>query len=128
MTLKSLRPYLTAFALFLLVACGGGKGSSAPPPTDFAVVPGDGLVTVTWTAAAGVDYWLMYAATSTPINLKSPPGVHFWLINVSSPLEVTGLTNGQPYSFAMDARIDGGPGGPQTASVTATPAASSPSP
>lgn len=129
MSLKSLRTYLTAILLSLLVvSCGGGKGSSAPPPTDFAVAEGDGQVTITWTAMAGVDYWLMYAATASPIDIKSPPGVHMWITGVTSPLVISGLTNNQPYTFAMDARIDGGPGGTQTASVTKTPSASSPSP
>lgn len=122
MSLKSLRLRLTALFLSLLVvACGGGTGSSAPAPADFAVAEGNGQVTITWTAAPGVDYWLMYAATATPINLKSPPGLHLWLNNVTSPLVIPGLTNGQSYSFAMDARTNGGPGGTQTPSVTKVP-------
>lgn len=122
MSLISLRLHITALLLSLLVvACGGGKGSSAPPPPDFAVAEGNGQVTITWTATPGVDYWLMYAATATPINMKSPPGGHVWISGVHSPLVLSGLVNGQAYSFAMDARIDGGPGGAQTASYTKTP-------
>lgn len=122
MSLNSLRTHFTAFLLsILVVACGGGKGSSAPPPSDFAVAEGNGQVTITWTATAGVDYWLMYAPTATPITIKSPPGVHMWISSATSPLVLSGLVNGQPYSFAMNARIDGGPGGTQTASFTKTP-------
>lgn len=122
MSLNSLRLFLTALLLSLLVvACGGGKGSSAAPPTDFAVAEGNGQVTITWTATPGVDYWLMYAQTATPINIKSPPGGHIWISGVTSPLVIGGLVNGQPYSFAVNARIDGGPGGAQTASYTKTP-------
>ena len=122
MFLNSFRLCLVALIWTLfLSACGGGSGNSASPPANFSVAPGDGQVTVTWTAAAGVDYWIMYAATATPINLKSPPGIHYWLNNVGSPLVITGLTNGQAYSFAMDARTNGGAGGAQTASLTTTP-------
>lgn len=122
MSLNSLRLLLTTLLWsLLLAACGGGGGSSAAPPAGFSVSPGDGQVTLTWTAVPGVDYWVMYAATATPINLKSPPGVHYWLNNMSSPLVITGLTNGQAYSFAMDARTNGGPGGAQTASLTTIP-------
>jgi hypothetical protein len=124
MLLNSLRLFFVACLWsLLLAACGGGGsgGSSASPPAGFLVAPGDGQVTVTWTTVPGVDYWIMYAPTATSINLKSPPGVHYWLNNVSSPLVVTGLSNSQAYSFAMDARINGGPGGAQTASLTTTP-------
>jgi len=122
MLLNSLRLHITALLLSVLViACGGGKGSSAPPPADFSVLEGNGQVTITWTATPGVDYWLMYAQTASPIDLKSPPGVHSWLTNVTSPLVLGGLVNGASYSFAMDARIGGGPGGAQTASITKIP-------
>lgn len=124
MSLTSLRLKITALFLAAFVAaCGGGSGSSAPPPTGgITATADDGQVTITWTASAGVDYWLMYAATSTPIDMKSPPGNHLWITSgVTSPLVITGLTNGQVYSFAMDGRISGGPGGAQTPSVSATP-------
>lgn len=122
MPLISIRRYLLALIASLFVAgCGGGDASSAPPPTDFSVAEGNGQVTVTWTATPGVDYWIMYSASSSPVNLKSPFGAHVWLNNVKSPLVISGLTNGQAYSFAMDARINGGPGGAQTASVTKVP-------
>ena len=66
----------------------------------------------------------MYAATASAINMTSPPGNHAWITsNVTSPLVISGLTNGVTYSFAMDGRISGGPGGAQTPSVSATPAA-----
>lgn len=126
MSLTSLR--LTITALFLavfLAACGGGSGSSAPPPTGgITATAGDGQVTITWTADANVDYWLMYAATASAIDMKNPPGNHAWITSgVTSPLVITGLTNGVTYSFAMDGRISGGPGGAQTPSVSATPVA-----
>ncbi len=124
MSLTSLRHLITAlFMTAFLAACGGGSGSSAPPPTGgITATADDGQVTITWTADAGVDYWLMYAATATAIDMKNPPGNHVWITSgVASPLVITGLVNGQTYSFAMDGRISGGPGGAQTPSVSATP-------
>ncbi len=125
MSLTSLRLKITALFLAAFLASCGGSGSSAPPPTGgITATAGDGQVTITWTADAGVDYWLMYAATASAINMKSPPGNHVWITrNVTSPLVISGLTNGVTYSFAMDGRISGGPGGSQTPSVSATPAA-----
>ncbi len=122
MSFHSLRLCLTTVLMSMLVAaCGGGDAGSAPPPTDLVVTAGNGQVTMQWTPVAGVEYWVMYAPTNQPINIKSPPGVHYWLNNVTSPLVIPGLTNGQPYSFAMNARVNGGKGGTQTPSITKTP-------
>ncbi len=122
MSIHSLRLCITLLLMSLLVAaCGGGDATSAAPPTDLTVAAGNGQVTLKWTPVAGVEYWVMYAPTSDPINLKSPPGVHYWLNNVTSPLVIPLLTNGQAYSFAMNGRINGGIGGAQTASVNLTP-------
>ena len=128
MSLTSLRLKITAlFLAAFLAACGGGGSSAPPPPGGITATAGDGQVTITWTADAGVDYWLMYAATASAINMKSPPGNHAWITSgVTSPLVITGLTNGVTYSFAMDGRISGGPGGTQTPSVSATPVAAVP--
>ncbi len=126
MSLTSLRLSITAlFLAAFLAACGGGSGSSAPPPTGgITATAEDGQVTITWTADAGVDYWLMYAATATAIDMKNPPGNHVWINSgMTSPYVVSGLINGVTYSFAMDGRISGGPGGAQTPSVSATPSA-----
>jgi hypothetical protein len=68
-----------------------------------------------------VDYWLMYAATASPIDIKNPPAGHAWLTNISSPYVISGLTNGVTYSFAMNGRTSGGPGGGQTVSQSAIP-------
>ena len=108
----SLWRLIATFLIAMVVtACGGGNGGSAAAPTDFKVTPGNGQVTVTWTAQAGVEYWMMYAQTATPIDIKNPPGNHVWATSISSPYVITGLTNGLTYSFAMNARTGGGKGG-----------------
>jgi hypothetical protein len=42
-------------------------------------------------------------------------------INATSPLVLSGLINGLSYSFSVNARTSGGPGGPGAIPVTATP-------
>ena len=115
------RMMATLLLALVVSACGGGNGSSAAAPADFKVTPGNGQVTITWTASPDVQYWMMYAQTATPIDIKNPPGNHFWVTNISSPYILAGLTNGLTYSFAMNGRTSGGPGGAQTVSQTVTP-------
>jgi hypothetical protein len=113
---------MAAVVLILVVtACGGGAGDSAPAPDGFTVTSRNGQAIVTWTASPGVQYWLMYAQTATPIDMKNPPGNRVWATNITSPYVLTGLVNGVSYSFAMNARTGGGKGGNQTASKTVVP-------
>jgi hypothetical protein len=121
MKLSLWRLMATLLLALVVAACGGGNGSSAAAPTDFKATPGNGQVTITWTAQPGVDYWMMYAQTATAIDIKNPPSNHVWATNITSPYVISGLTNGVTYSFAMNARTGGGKGGEQTASQPATP-------
>ena len=110
---KKLALLIASSALLLLAACGGGgNGSSADPPADFRVVPGDGSATITWTAEPDVEYWLFYGVGPdiTTSNWTQRGGVV--ATNVTSPRIVTGLVNGQTYSFTINGRKDKGPGGP----------------
>lgn len=68
---------------------------------------------LTWNMVPGVTYWVMYAPTTAVVDVKNPPAVHAWLAPVTSPLVVSGLIDGTAYSFAINGRIDGGPGGPE---------------
>ena len=103
-----------------LVSCGN-KGSEADPPPDFTAIPGDGIVTIAFTAAPGVDYWLFYApgTSVTTSNWSSIGGMA--VINVTSPYTVTGLANNTTYSFTVNGRKSGGPGGPGAPTKVATP-------
>ncbi len=111
-------------AVLLSVACGG---DSAPAPTGLVATPGESSVTLTWDSTSGVEYWVFSAPVSTaPTDTKLMSdwiglyGGGTWL-NVSSPYVVSGLVNGASYSFSVNGRTSGGPGGPGATPVTATP-------
>ena len=84
---------------------------SADPPTDFSATPGDSAVTLTWTAAPDVEYWLFYATGSTVTSSNWADIGGKAVINAKSPYTITGLANNSTYSFTMNARKGGGPGG-----------------
>ncbi|HOE40218.1 MAG TPA: hypothetical protein PLB25_01080 [Rhodoferax sp.] len=103
----------------LMAACGGGGDPAPPPAAGLQLDPGDGRVTISWVAAPGVEYWLGYQAAAT-VSL-APGTPHTWVINVTSPYVLPGLTNGTTYAFSMNGRTDGGPGGAATPSVATVP-------
>lgn len=105
-----------------LLITGCDMGSSASPPGEVKVVAGDGSVTLTWEMEPGVEYWVFSAAAEgvTPENCSSLPECKT-VMGAVSPQVVSGLANGTTYSFTINGRIDGGPGGPGSASVSAVP-------
>lgn len=111
-------------ATLLLNGCLGGAfnlGSSAAPPTNVVAIPGDSQITLTWNSVSGVEYWVFTVPGNsvTTGTWDIPGGSAF--PKASSPHVVTGLTNGTLYSFTVNARTDGGPGGPGSPSISATP-------
>jgi len=126
MSFHSIRAYLLVLAsALLLAACGGNSTSSTPPPPagGLSVVAGDSQVTLSWKETPGVEYWIFAAPNNPDLVLSN------WLatagstyrLKVTSPYVVTGLSNGTPYSFLMTGRINNGPGGDATPTVSATP-------
>ena len=119
--MKRLATLLASLAVALaLTGCSSG-GSSSDAPSDFTVTAGDASVTATWTAVAGVEYWIFYAqgenvTTSNWVSLNGRV-----LTKATSPQVITGLLNGTTYSFTINARKDGGPGGAGSPTVVATP-------
>jgi hypothetical protein len=123
--------FLAIIAALLLAGCGS-KGNPAPAPADVSVVPGDSSATVSWTMAPGVEYWVFLAAANsvTPENCNSLTGCRT-VLNAISPqlvsggvfngITVLGLINGTTYSFTVNGRTGGGPGGPGSISVSTVP-------
>ncbi len=134
---KSLIALLATVAL--LSSCGGSHGSAAPPPLGgLTLEAGEGGVTITWAPVSGVDYWAYTAQAATICkncggnnanNWNSVLGAQSrgWATPITSPYFFSGsptqpnLTNDVVYSFIMDGRISGGPGGEATPSVSTTP-------
>lgn len=120
---KVIASMLVAAAITL--GCGGG--SSAPPPPGLKAVATESTVTVTWDASPGVEYWLFYAPTVYAPKDNSNMSRWFNLLggnvilNSANPAVVTGLANDASYSFTVNGRTGGGPGGPAATTVTATP-------
>lgn len=109
-------------AVFLLTGCEIGSTAEPPEAVEVHALAGDGSVTLTWDMAPGVEYWAFSAAADviTPENCGSLPECET-IFSVSSPLVISGLTNGTTYSFTVNGRIDDGPGGPGSISVSAVP-------
>ncbi|MEQ1525250.1 MAG: hypothetical protein ABL902_06875 [Gallionella sp.] len=111
-----------ATTTWLLSGCSFDNGSSAAPPTNLSATAGEGKVKVTWTASSGVEYWL-FSATSAALsafNWTSLPNAQV-AIKASSPFYLCGLPNGVPFYFAANGRVNGGPGGASSATVSGTP-------
>lgn len=106
---------------FLLAACGGSSGSSADAPPDFKVVAGDGSVTISWTAEPEVVYWIFYGPGSniTTTNWSTTGGRV--IAGATSPQVITGLINDSTYSFTINGRKNGGPGGSGAPTQVAVP-------
>jgi Fibronectin type III domain len=107
----------------LLASCNGvgSSGSSADAPPDLRATAGDSQVTLTWTPQPDVEYWLFYAQGTgvTTSNWASIGGRA--VVNVSSPYVLSGLVNGTTYSFTINGRKKGGPGGPGAPTQVAAP-------
>ncbi|MGA7595720.1 MAG: hypothetical protein WCA64_11040, partial [Gallionella sp.] len=109
-------------------------GSSAPPPPwaatttslpyspDQGATAGDGRVELEWLPTAGVEYWVFTATNPglTAFNWTSLPNAQA-VIAAPTPSYMCGLVNNLPYYFATNGRINGGPGGPSSSTITATP-------
>ena len=125
---------IAAMATSLLGGCGLGTGSSAPPPPwantnaplfnspDNGATAGDGRVELQWIPTSGVEYWV-FAATNSALTAFNWTGLANAqaLVAAPTPSYMCGLIDNLPYYFATNGRIDGGPGGASSSTITATP-------
>jgi uncharacterized protein (TIGR02145 family) len=79
---------------------------------------GDGSVTVSWNTVSGASSYNLYYAAGTTVPLTTATK----LAGVTSPKQVTGLTNGTQYAFAVSA-VNASGESVLSAVLTATPQA-----
>ncbi len=120
--MKTIKFLLAILFSIAVAACGGGGGGgggsnvTAPgAPTTVTASPGNTLATVSFTAPAnnGGAAITGYAVTSSPGNITAT--------GTTSPISVTGLTNGTPYTFTVVATNSVGNSPASTASNSVTP-------
>jgi hypothetical protein len=109
---QKLAHLLASLVLATAAAGCGSKGSPADYPANFTVTPGDGAVTVSWTEVPGVEYWIFYGPGSDITTTNWAVSGGSVIVKPTSPRVIGGLVNGRTYSFTINARTDGGPGGP----------------
>lgn len=119
--MKKLALLIASLALAIVAAGCGGKGSPADYPADFKVTASDASVIVTWTAEPGVDYWIFYGPGEAITTANWALSGGSVITKATSPRVITGLTNGKTYSFTINARKDGGPGGTGAPTQVAVP-------
>ena len=140
MSLSSVKSLITLFSTAaLLAACGGSLVGSAPPPVGgLTLEPGEGGVTLSWTAVPGVVYWAYTGQSATLCKNCNNANDWYgngvvgaqsrgWATAITSPYFFTGntlqtnLNNDAVYAFIMDGRTNGKPAGDATPSVSTTP-------
>src|SRR5207302_1936955 len=102
-------------------------GSATPPPlpstpTNLTAAPGNGQVTLSWSAATGAASYNLYRSTTSGGEGSTPVVTGI----ASTSYTNTGLTNAITFSFTTLARSCGSPNGPaliNTLVATATPPA-----
>ncbi len=118
---KSLYLLMTSMLTATLSGCFG-TGNTADPPANFAAAAGDGRVTLTWTPNTGVEYWIFSSTSAalTAYNWTGLPNAHGYP-SVTTPFYICGLIDGTSYYFAANGRVNNGPGGTSSPTVSAVP-------
>ena len=112
---------IVAIATPLFSGCYGKGGSASPPPW-LPPTAGDGRVKLEWIPSPGIEYWLFTATdpSLTAFNWTGLPNAHAY-ISAATPFYMCGMFNNMAYYFATNGRTDGGPGGPSSPTISATP-------
>jgi len=109
-----------ACALLLTTLSSSPAAAATVPgaPTGVSASPGNGSVTVSWTAPSntGDSAIVSYTVTTNPGNKKTHVAAD------KRSATVTGLTNGTQYTFTVHATNEAG-NSPESSAVTATPTA-----
>lgn len=103
---------ITGAILLALAACGGGGGGgggtgaiSAPgsAPTGVAATPGNGKLTVSWSAVSGATSYKVYYGAAEGVTASSPS-----VTSTTTSVDVTSLSNNTPYYLTVAAVNEGG--------------------
>jgi chitodextrinase len=86
-------------------------------PTGVQAVAGNGQAVLSWNAVSGATSYTLYVASVPGVSKATGGGV----ADVTSPIPVTGLTNGTTYYFVVTA-VNGSGESVESAQVSATPA------
>lgn len=120
MKADSVKIIFRSVAVLLSLSLGGCLGQGSPPtaaPTGFAVAAGESQVVLTWNSNPNLSYWIYYKQ-GTNTGLGNADKI---IYQATSPYDLTGLTNGTQYAFAVTSSNSGSEAGPFTAVITATP-------
>src|SRR6266702_790013 len=94
-----------AVAAVMLIGCGGKSGpapvATAPAdlPSGVTATPGNGQVTIAWTAVAGATSYNIYWATTPGVTTANGTRI----ASKTIPYIQTGLTNGTTYYYVVTA-------------------------
>jgi len=87
-----------------MINFGTNPGNPPLAPVISSIVPGDGSLTVYWNTVSGATSYNLYYKIGTSVDKASGT----MLTGATSPKQVSGLTNGTQYAFAVSAVGTGG--------------------
>lgn len=103
---------ITGATLLALAACGGGGGTPPVPgtpavptsaPSGVAATPGNGKLTVSWSAVSGATSYKVYYGPAEGVTASSPS-----VTSTTTSVDVTSLSNNTPYYLTVAAVNEGG--------------------
>jgi subtilase family serine protease len=130
LTIGNLAPGQTYYFTVKAVNAGGSSNASneasvaiplppPPAPTSLAGTAGNGVATLTWTAASGATSYAVYEGTTAGGESATPVASGL----TGSSATISGLRNGSTYYFVVRASNSGGSSGNSNEATVALPAA-----
>jgi hypothetical protein len=116
-------PIISLFAVIIVIIAGCGD-REVPTPTGVTATPGNGQVTISWTAVTDVTSYNIYWSTTPGVTIANGTKI----TGVASPYVQSGLINGITYYYVVTAVNTAGESTPSPQisaipSVAPTPAA-----